>query len=220
MGSFLVRCGAGSPAWASETRPPYVACVRGAGRRRLVSPACGVPWRQRGFNVTVGPERLPWSCRKRREHPGTPSRGYPGPLGLRSRTRRSGGRAAQPRRRLPWTRRRTGLVRTACGNCQWSRLSGGPSAAAAGDRRAGAGTEAGGRLGGGCVSRWLPRPLPGRRQLRFQAGGALVLASPRLGWQGPLVDLGITVKYLSQLFRKKPFLQVQDYLALLLPARH
>ena len=74
-------------------------------------------------------------------------------------------------------------------------------------------------LGGGCVSRWLPRPLPGRRLLRLQSGGAPVLASPRLGRQGPLVDLGITVKYLSQLFSKKPFLQVQDYLALL-TARH
>uniref|UniRef100_A0A9L0K2C0 tRNA-uridine aminocarboxypropyltransferase n=1 Tax=Equus asinus TaxID=9793 RepID=A0A9L0K2C0_EQUAS len=72
--------------------------------------ACVVPWgaprRQRGLHGISGPERLPWSRRKRREHPGTPSSSRVGPRGLRRLRRRSGGRAAQRRRRLPRERRR------------------------------------------------------------------------------------------------------------------
>lgn len=59
MGSLLLRCGAGPPAWAPEPRPAYVARVRGAARRGPVSLGCGALRRQGDLNVTARHERPP-----------------------------------------------------------------------------------------------------------------------------------------------------------------
>lgn len=88
-----------------------------------------------------------------------------------------------------------GPVRTGCGNCQWSRRSGGLSAATAGDRRAGAraGTEGRQRTwgaGGGGKGR-AAAPPAGEAAAATRTRGALSL---RLEQQGPLVDVEITVK--------------------------
>ena len=78
-----------------------------------------------------------------------------------------------------------GPVRTGCGNCQWSRRSGGPSAPTAGDRRAGAraGTEAGGGLGG-----------------RGEGGGRGRVAAPPAGEAAAVTeDQGSVVSFISVL---------------------
>lgn len=204
MGSFLFLQGGISSINFGDPPPTLRVCVAAYGASRFlqrVAPPGGS-----GDSMRAGLERLSWSRRKRPEHPGTPWRGRLRPHGVRRLTRRRAGRTAQRRRRLFWTKSRMAPVQTGYGRYQWSGQSGGPSAAAAGDCGAGAGTETRDSL-----RRRLQRPLPGRRLLRLPPREALAVASPRLGRWVRWLTLG-SLKYLSQFFCNKPFIQVHDYL--------